>query len=903
MKRTTTSLAILLGLAVTLIVLALHLLGAFAPWERHTIDLRFAGAPRPVQPMTGEIVHVDIDDGALDRVGRWPWDRTRLAAVIDELRSAGAATIAVDLVLTEPSTNVSAGDDARFAEALGRVRCVLSVITQQQPTLDPAWLTGQGEQELTRLLDALGTDIQLEEMDALEAADITGPRRACFRRRPLRFKHAAAWRVLQDAPDPPPTFEAFERLIAPHRSELVASYPELPMLRSVWNQYTAWRQVRPLLLPGEATGTERDQAPLPSFAAQAGGIGFVNVDRQKDADGSVRSLDARLTAPGGEALQFGLAAALSHRGVRPGDVAITDRRLVLGEIELPLRDGRLWLNWPTSRTRPRWEGLLRDEPDDPPAEGHISIHELVDLAEARQTHGENLRKLADVTGLILQYANVAYEIGKELEDRCLRAADDEVEFTLADAPDSAQPAGDISDDDRAFLDHVHNCRTWLAARNAVREGEEKINEVAHLLREKVEGRLVFIGWTATGAAADFVPTAIGSRTPGVVVHATVAHMALTGSAVRFPPAGIAPAMIVLLGLLCTLAAARFSTLPSAIAACLLLAAYIGIGGVWLFAADDLLMPLTAPATAGGASWIACTALQAAISQRERQRITRQFKARVSTQLVDYLVANPQAVSMTGEEREMTVLFGDIAGFTAISERLGGSATVSTLNRYLGRLADVLVDHDAYLNKFLGDGLMAFWSAFTIDPKQAAKACRAALECQAAVDEMNRQSHAQQEGIPELGLRIGIATGRVVVGDCGAPPALNDYTVIGDPVNLASRLESANRHFGTRILINARTKALFGDDAPALRPIGRITVVGRAEPVEIFEVLPSDAPREMIDLTQRMTEAFATRRLDIAVAALDELKERFGPSRLIDLYRESIAEAETEFDGVIRLREK
>jgi class 3 adenylate cyclase len=632
----------------------------------------------------------------------------------------------------------------------------------------------------------------------------------------------------------------------------------------------------------------------------ANAVGFVNVARQKDPDGSVRSLAVSLPAPGGEALQFGLAAALAHRGIPPGLVDITARRLAFDDTELPLRAGRLWVNWPTSRTRPRWEGLLRDEPGDAPAEGHISIRELVDLAESRRTHDDNRAKLAEVTKLILHFAAVPCEDGAELEERSLDAAADEVEFTLADAPEDTEVTEEMSAEDRAYLDHAHNCRTWLAARDAVVEGEGKIEKTTRLLRKKVEGKLVFIGWTATGAAADFVPTALDPRTPGVIVHATIAHMALTGRGVRFAPAWSGLVMIVVLGLLCTLAAERFPPLPSATAACFLIAAYTGVGGVWLFVAEDLLMPLAAPATAGGAGWMACTALQAAISRRERQRITRQFKARVSTQLVDYLVDNPQAVSMTGEEREITVVFGDIAGFTAISERLGGPATVSTLNRYLGRLADVLVEHDAYLNKFLGDGLMAFWSAFAIDGDQATKACRAALHCQAAIGELNDEAAGGNQ--PQLGLRIGIATGRVIVGDCGAPPALNDYTVIGDPVNLASRLESANRHFGTRILIDGRTKALL-ESGPPLRPIGRIVVVGRAAPVEVFEVLPPGASEEMIQLWHRLTDAFAERRFDRAIAALDELMERFGSDPVVDVYRETMVKLSGDFDGVIRLVEK
>jgi adenylate cyclase len=160
-------------------------------------------------------------------------------------------------------------------------------------------------------------------------------------------------------------------------------------------------------------------------------------------------------------------------------------------------------------------------------------------------------------------------------------------------------------------------------------------------------------------------------------------------------------------------------------------------------------------------------------------------------------------------------------------------------------------------------------------------------------------------VPHLSLRVGIATGKVVVGDCGAPPALNDYTVIGNAVNLAARLESANKQFGTRILINERTREEL-EGQLLVRWIGKVRVVGQKSAVQVYEVLEEDAPREMIELTERAAGAFARGDFAGCLAAWDEFSRRFGPSKLIDVYREAIVEARAaggEFDGVLRLREK
>jgi class 3 adenylate cyclase len=226
-------------------------------------------------------------------------------------------------------------------------------------------------------------------------------------------------------------------------------------------------------------------------------------------------------------------------------------------------------------------------------------------------------------------------------------------------------------------------------------------------------------------------------------------------------------------------------------------AWVLLSGFWAFEFHDLMIPVAVPVLATIASQAASVSTAAVVNQREKARITRQFRARVSPQLVERLAANPDALSMRGEQRTATILFGDLAGFTTISETLGSEAVVATLNLYMSAMAHELTERRAYVNKFLGDGLLAFWSAFESEPEQgqlAAEACRA---CQRVVKAIGERPDRQS--LPKVSLRLGVATGPVTIGDCGAPPDLNDYTVIGDSANLAARLESANKQFGTAIL--------------------------------------------------------------------------------------------------------
>jgi adenylate cyclase len=315
------------------------------------------------------------------------------------------------------------------------------------------------------------------------------------------------------------------------------------------------------------------------------------------------------------------------------------------------------------------------------------------------------------------------------------------------------------------------------------------------------------------------------------------------------------------------------------------------------------VPVSAPLIGGAAAWVGCTALVGALSQRDRQRILRQFRARVSTQLVDYLVNNEKVVSVGGEEREVTVLFTDLAGFTAVSESLDGPAVVALLNRVMGALTRNLIARGAYVNKFLGDGVMAFWSAFVPEPNQAEKACRAALACQEAIERINAES---PEGAPQLSARVGITTGSVIVGDCGAPPDLNDYTVIGDNVNLSARLESANKQFGTGIMVNGRTRAEARDTDLKFRYLGRLVVVGQTIPVRVFELMPAGVDPALIELTDRAVNAYAEGEFDESEQAWQSLVDRFGPSKLATAYRAAIKDARVnpdKFHGAIHLLQK
>ncbi len=209
-----------------------------------------------------------------------------------------------------------------------------------------------------------------------------------------------------------------------------------------------------------------------------------------------------------------------------------------------------------------------------------------------------------------------------------------------------------------------------------------------------------------------------------------------------------------------------------------------------------------------------------------------FGQYVSKDVYDQLVANPSLARLGGNRREMTVLFSDIRGFTAVSEHAQPEAIVGMLNEYFTRMVEIVFAHHGTLDKFVGDMVMALFGAPLDDPRHADHAVEAALDMVDALAVLN--ARWQAEGRPALDIGIGINTGPMIAGNIGSN-AIMSYTVIGDAVNLGSRLESLNKQYGTRIIISEATRKQLSC-ACEIRPLGDVVVKGKTEPVAIFQVV-------------------------------------------------------------------
>ena len=242
--------------------------------------------------------------------------------------------------------------------------------------------------------------------------------------------------------------------------------------------------------------------------------------------------------------------------------------------------------------------------------------------------------------------------------------------------------------------------------------------------------------------------------------------------------------------------------------------------------------LTQPVLAASFALFGGVAYQYFFEGREKRKMKKLFGQYVSRDVFDQLVANPSLARLGGQRREMTVLFSDIRGFTTVSERGQPEEIVAILNEYFTQMVDIVFQHQGTLDKFVGDMVMALFGAPLDDADHADHAVESALDMLAALAALNVRWKAA--GGPELDIGIGVNTGPMIAGNIGSE-AIMSYTVIGDAVNLGSRLESLNKQYGTRIIISEATRIQLKGKY-VLRPLGDVVVKGKTQPVAIFELV-------------------------------------------------------------------
>jgi adenylate cyclase len=366
----------------------------------------------------------------------------------------------------------------------------------------------------------------------------------------------------------------------------------------------------------------------------------------------------------------------------------------------------------------------------------------------------------------------------------------------------------------------------------------------------LEGKTVFFGTSAVGLTDLRVTPASKAPLAGVLIHMMALANVLQGDFLRESPRWIS----VLLFISCAIGVA-FSTRysPAALGGAVSAGALVGaIGLSVVLYKERWIVDLVPSLAAILLSYAATSAINFLYEGRQRLRIKRDFQRYMSPKVVEKILKNPDALSMKGEKKTLTVFFLDFKGFTAMSEKLDAEHLVELIDQYHNEASEEIFRTDGTLDKFIGDAIMAFWNDPISQEDHALRACLTAVGAQKRLKDMALKM--KDRGLPEMSARIGINTGPVTVGNMGARNQVN-YTVIGDEVNLASRLEGVNKEFGTAIIISDACYQL-AKERVEVRELALIKVKGKRQPVRIFELLglKGEVPRERLEGARRFESA-------------------------------------------------
>jgi adenylate cyclase len=399
-----------------------------------------------------------------------------------------------------------------------------------------------------------------------------------------------------------------------------------------------------------------------------------------------------------------------------------------------------------------------------------------------------------------------------------------------------------------------------------------------LAPDAVAGRLVLIGTSAAGLL-DVKTTPISPVMPGVEIHTQVLEAALTGQLLSQPIWGTVVEFLaaILLGIAVIWLAPKFG--PVTLVAVGAFFATLLTGTSWYFYTQHrLLIDSTYPLLSTTAIYLTLIFSGFAREQAQRRQIRSAFGQYLSPALVEQLAQAPERLVLGGEEREMTIMFSDMRGFTSISEtyKQDPQGLTALMNRFLTPLTNAILDRKGTIDKYMGDAIMAFWNAPLDDEAHQINACEAALDMLEQVDALNkeRELEAEEEGRPFIPLNVGVGlnTGTCVVGNMGSDLRF-DYSVFGDSVNLASRLEGQSKEYGFPIIVGSST-ALAAKDKFAILELDFIMVKGKTEPEVIYAIAGrEDTARSghfqrLRNLTIEMLACYRNRDWEGALAAIE-----------------------------------
>jgi len=958
------------GVALTLTVLLGWSLNWLERTEAGLYDARAQRFQHFTPKPTDKIVHVDIDDATLEAVGAWPWPRTQMAQIIDEMALAGAKAIVLDILYTEPQevqyrrsadgkSFDSIDHDANLAASFERAGNVLlpaslsfvSARAQSAATTAAVnLLSVNPELSATALGEQLRSQNRFPESELSEVESIfyTLRREAVLQRVADELPKTLAAATTQPTTGPasqPATaatriteeqgIDIRRRLMArlfPSVNPEVAS-PQLRLVDEAYNHALAQSSLARFTIPTppgvRAFAPRSEIVPVARLIAAAAASGYV--DYPNFGDGTVRSVPMLMQHRQQLIAQMGLRTACMMLEVDPKDLTITQHAITIPagtladgtprarrviplrtdvhefssgrDIEMPLMMDIPWFG------PGRWWAMY--DPDRPNQKAqHLSMAMLYGTASVAAKLNRGVatldRAAQDLLTLLGRLAPDKAGLLQQYQQRRIAgvdaSADAETAAWVVRESEALGITPDLSVDDPANSD---SDRMAIGAVRALAHGPADIQKLqSQLVQDRAElkkhlsGKAAIVGWTAVAAVADQKPTSLHAAAPGVVVHGVIVNAILTGDFWQTVPAWVNALLILLMGIATTAAVARLSPVQSLVIAVLLAAGYVLVNCILLFDYGNRIVDLAAPLLAVAGPWAGGTITRLVIETREKLRITRRLGSYVDPDLVGYVLESKDETIFSGQRRQTTVVFTDLEGFTRLSDKMK-EAVIPILNEFMGRATVVIKKHKGFVNKFLGDGILFFFNAPKPNQSFVGDAMDSILDLQVMMKQFNAELAARD--LPQLRLRVGMTTGNVIAGDAGSKERA-DYTVLGDYVNLAARLESANKAFGTLMLVDDTSRKSAGDRF-LFRPIGLIQVVGLEEDVMTHEPLAwlqdaTEEQKKLARLTTAVYDAFTAGDAAACLQAADAMDAEFNPTKLTAVYRRMCQRVLSGEDGAL-----
>ncbi|MCX7641062.1 MAG: CHASE2 domain-containing protein [Elusimicrobiales bacterium] len=426
------------------------------------------------------------------------------------------------------------------------------------------------------------------------------------------------------------------------------------------------------------------------------------------------------------------------------------------------------------------------------------------------------------------------------------------------------------------------------------------DNISYEKKKKFNGSVVFIGSIAQGAY-DHYSTPLHPHTPGVEIHALCFDNMINNDYLRDVPWYVNIIMIIFFIWL-PVVLIRKSVIKLTIYNFILIILILLLS-VWLvkYNINQYFIIFSFPNLV---SFVYIVAYKSIVEDRQKRWIKNTFSQYLSPEVVDIIVKDPSKLRLGGERRDLTVLFMDIAGFTSMSEKMTPEDVTNILNFYLSSLSDIILEEKGVIDKYIGDCIMAFWNAPLDVEKHRLKAVKSAIKCIRKIDELNLASNIQN-----IKVRIGINSGYAVVGNMGSNRRFS-YTVLGDTVNLASRLEGANKFFGTSIMVSYNIFDATKNEV-VFKYIGNILVPGKTETVEVYEPYKlidemTDRDKEFIKMYENGIKYFYEKNYRKAIEYFNKSLEIINDDSLALFYlnlTNSIYNGKEEFNGVFNIRSK